>query len=192
MTSDGNRTRIAQTLRTALSRAGLATFTAGVVAFAFSPFAVIVIPGVLGGLIASVLIWRRGRHASPPEQMRDVFGSDVRSSDVINFASIRVAGVGGLGLVIVALAVGLQFQRVGIALAMGLVGGSLAAMFMILRRRRTGLSDDHGDPGARAMLPAGEDDATAAKAARGSGDDERHAQRRSPQALAPGTPSMRV
>ena len=181
MTSHGNRSDTSRTVRTVISMAAIATFAAGVTALAFSPFALIVIPGVIGGLIAAVILWRRGRHAPPSGPVRDVFGSDVSSTDVINFATIRVAGVGGLGVVIVALAVALQYQRVGLALAIGLAGGALAAGLLIVRRRQTGLSGGGGDPRARTILGRGEDAAAADTSARAS-DDDPHVQRRSPSA----------
>jgi hypothetical protein len=59
-------------------------------------------------------------------------------TDVINIARIRVAGIGGLGLVAMALLVALFVPRIGQELAIGgLLGVGLAA-FLILRRRRTG------------------------------------------------------
>jgi hypothetical protein len=173
MAGGGKDLRSSDLFRTTLSFAAIAIFATGAVLLALSPFAVVVIPGLLGGVIVSLVLWYRGRHSPPPEQVRDVFGSDTRSTDVINFSSVRVAGVGGLGLVIVAATVALEFERVAMTMAIGLLGGSLAAFLLIVRRRRAGLSGDHGDPGARAFLRAG-DDAAALRSSRPAADDDQH------------------
>ena len=99
------------------------------------PVTLILVPGVLGGLVMAWLIVKLQRRGSRPTP--DPF-PNMSSTDVINMAHIRVAGVGGLGLVAMALAVALWVPRIGQTLALGLVLGALFAAILIVRRRRTG------------------------------------------------------
>src|SRR5687768_18595589 len=62
------------------------------------PVVLIVVPGVVGGLAIALPIalqHRSGNHRA------DTFGESP-STDVINMARIRVAGIGGLGLIAMA------------------------------------------------------------------------------------------
>jgi len=94
-----------------------------------------VIPIALAGgaLIAAALIatQSRSRDAIPSP---DSFAG--RSHDIINISSVRVAGLGGLGLVVLCGVVALQFQRIGATLIAGAIGGAVAAVVLILHRRR--------------------------------------------------------
>ena len=74
-------------------------------------------------------------------------------TDVINAARIRVSGIGGLGLVAMALVVAWNVPRIGQELAIGgLLGVALAAV-LILRRRHTGpLPTSGGRSGANTVL----------------------------------------
>ena len=60
--------------------------------------------------------------------MTDVFSAERLSSEVINASRIRVAGVGGLGLVAMALTVAIGVPGVGIPLALG---GALGTVLSI-------------------------------------------------------------
>jgi hypothetical protein len=53
-------------------------------------------------------------------------------------ASIKVAGVGGLGLVAMATTVALNVPQIGVAIGLGLVLGSVGAVILIVRARRAG------------------------------------------------------
>jgi len=101
------------------------------------PVTLIVVPGFLGGLVIVLFFIRRQRgrqtHASA-----DAFSGEPLSTDVINIARIRVAGIGGLGLVAMALLVALVVPRIGQSLALGLVLGAMFATILILWRRRHG------------------------------------------------------
>jgi hypothetical protein len=90
--------------------------------------------GLAGGvLIAAALIatQSRSRDAIPS---RDSFAG--RGHNLIDISSLRVAGLGGLGLVILSGVVALQFERIGATLIAGAIGGTVAAVVMILHRRR--------------------------------------------------------
>lgn len=102
------------------------------------PVTTILVPGFLGGLVFAALyvLWQRRRPSAPSPTA--TYRSAPLSTDVINMASIKVAGVGGLGLVAMAAAVALDVPRIGETVAIGFVLGSISAAIMIVRRRRTG------------------------------------------------------
>ena len=88
--------------------------------------------------------------------------------DVINIASIRVAGVGGLGLVAMAAALAWSIPRIGQTMALGAVLGAGLAVVLILWRRRLGpIPTSSGRPGANTTLsidePVSPEDAGAAE-----------------------------
>lgn len=122
------------------------------VALALSPFGLILLPAVAGGLlVAAVLMWRRPRARSTPT--RDVFGDHAASTDIINMSRIRVAGLGGLGFVAVALATALTVPRIGQTMAVAAIGGGAAALAVIIWRRARGpLPSEGSRPGAHQLL----------------------------------------
>jgi hypothetical protein len=88
------------------------------------PVTLVIVPGLLGGLVIAVLFfWWQRRGSAPP--VVPSFRPDDASTDVINMASIKVAGIGGLGLVAMAAAVALDVPRIGQTLAIGAVCGVL-------------------------------------------------------------------
>jgi hypothetical protein len=113
--------------------------------------------GLVGGaLMAGVMLWVN-RHARQRIATPDAFARDPLSTDVINVTRIRVAGLGGLGMVIVAAAVATQFDLAAVAVGFGLVGGAIGAFLLILYRRRGGPVDSSSQgPGARVMLSSRE------------------------------------
>jgi hypothetical protein len=116
------------------------------------PVTLMLVPGVLGGLILAWLIARLGRRTSTPVS-GDAFTRNGRSSDVINMAHIRVAGIGGLGLVAMAAAVAFNVPRIGQALAIAAVAGiALAAVLIALRRGAGALPSSGARPGANTIL----------------------------------------
>lgn len=89
-----------------------------------------------GGLIiaaALVAVGSRTRHAgfSPDSFARG-------GVDILNISTVRVAGVGGLGLVLVAAGVALEFPLIRVAVTAGALGGLVAGAAMILTRRHAG------------------------------------------------------
>jgi hypothetical protein len=101
------------------------------------PVTLVAIPGIVGGAVIAFVLFRLGK-SSRGEVRADAFRRQPLSTDIINMAHIRVAGLGGLGLVLVAFAVAVSFPRIGLSLALGLVLGGLFAAVLILRRQRTG------------------------------------------------------
>ena len=109
-------------------------------------------PGVVGGNVIGFLFIRlnRGRQARASV---DAFAGGGVSTDIINAARIRVAGVGGLGLVAVAFAVAVSIPRIGVSLGLGLLLGAMLAAVLILRGRREGpMSSSGRRPGANTTL----------------------------------------
>lgn len=107
------------------------------------PLTLIVIPGFIGGILFAavmLLIHRR----SDPERVVVPYHRDPISTDMINMASIKVAGVGGLGLVAMAVAVALDVPRIAQSVGIGIGLGAVGAFLVILRRRRTGVLPSSG------------------------------------------------
>ena len=135
------------------------TFLVGLLVFitimlAIGPFGFLVIPGLLGGVIAGLVMVRRHRFGSQPPTFVPPSEGIVSPTDVINAAHIRVAGVGGLGLVAMSAVIAIALPRVGTAVLLGLVGGAIAALLIVKYREKHGPmgSSDHGLPGARTVF----------------------------------------
>lgn len=109
------------------------------------PVILVVVPGVLGGLVIALVVFLRQRHGSYTSSLTARTRSEPLSTDIINAASIKVAGIGGLGLVAMAVAVALNVPRIGQTLAIGLLLGLALAAVMIVRRRATGSMPSSGE-----------------------------------------------
>lgn len=126
---------------------------------------------ILGGLAIAWFITRlQGRG---PYTVTDVPLERV-STDVINIARIRVAGLGGLGLFAMALVVAGFVPAIRLAVSVGVVLGAVLGAVMILRRRRNGpLPSSGGGAGANVVLSidqpaASENEVTDAKKVHGT------------------------
>ena len=136
------------------------------------PVTTILVPGFLGGLVIAALyvFWQRHHESAP--SLTTYSRPAPLSIDAINFSSLKVAGVGGLGLVAMAAAVALDVPRIGQTIAIGFVFGVVIAAVMIVRRRRTGAMPSSGRGlGANTVLSID----TASK--RGDGDQSNGAPR---------------
>ncbi len=112
------------------------------------PVTLVVVPGLLGGIVIALVVARLQRQSL---SRVDPFQSI--STDVINVARIRVAGLGGLGLVAMAVVVAIAVPRIGVPLAIGLVLGAVMALLLIAYRSRTGAMPSSGrQPGANTTL----------------------------------------
>jgi hypothetical protein len=89
-----------------------------------------------GGLIAALLLKVHSR-PRPTLFLPDAFAGNA-SLDMINASHIRVAGVGGLGLVVAAFAVGFQYPLGTAMLIVGAIGGVIGGTAVVLYRRRLG------------------------------------------------------
>ena len=145
--------RTVRTFRTTILAGFLALFT---VLMALGPFGFLVIPGVLGGLIAALIMVRRHRFGSqpptsvPPHAVEE----DMPPTDVINAARIRVSGIGGLGLVAMCGVIAIALPQVGSSILVGFIGGAIAAWGIVNYRQKRGpiSSSNRGLPGARTLL----------------------------------------
>lgn len=104
------------------------------------PVTLVVVPGFLGGVVIAFVFIRLQRRSL---NRSDPFQND-SPTDVINMARIRVAGVGGLGLVAMATVVAFAVPRIGQTLAAGLVLGAVMAVGLIALRSRTGAMPSSG------------------------------------------------
>ena len=117
-----------------------------------NPITLIVVPGVVGGLAIALLIIKLHHRRRPDLTSAPVANQSV-STDVINMARIRVAGLGGVGLVAMALVVAWFVPRIGQTLMVGAVLGGALAVGLILHRRRAGPMPSSGrSAGANATL----------------------------------------
>ena len=130
---------------------------------------ILALAGVFGGLAMAAWLYRFNR-----EHQRNPFDSAVRQdrpTDIINMAHIRVEGVGGVGMVLMAIAVALGVPQVGKSMAAGLLLGALMAVVLIRRRRAAGPMPSSGQrPGANTTLAIDAPDAAPAAQA----TEERH------------------
>ena len=107
---------------------------------------------LIGGLIVAIVLSRVSKRWGGP--VRDVFGPNAASTDVINMAHIKVAGAGGFGLVIVALATGLDVPEIGQMVVLGFMLGIVLAVVLVAWRRKRGgpMPSSGGQMGANTML----------------------------------------
>lgn len=98
---------------------------------------IVAIAAVGGVVSAAVLILSRRSGLGASEVRPDPF--EHSSTDVINVSRIRVAGVGGAGLIVVAAALATTFPRIGWSVVVSAVAGVALAVMWILSRREHGL-----------------------------------------------------
>ena len=106
------------------------------------PLLIILIPGVFGGLVLALLIaFNRPRTPTIVVPRR----LESPSPSLINMASIRIEGVGGLGMVAAVVAVAVSDPRIRLATIAAAVLGAGLALVLIAMRRRTGALPSSGD-----------------------------------------------
>jgi hypothetical protein len=119
------------------------------------PVTMIAVPGLIGGIVVALamVVWQR-RQSERPTLRLEREGSGPPPADVINAARIRVAGVGGLGMVAMAVIVAVALPSVRTPLLAGLALGVILAVGLILLRRRTGSLPSGGrHSGAHSVVP---------------------------------------
>jgi hypothetical protein len=115
------------------------------------PFLMILVPGLLGGIVFAIGV----RWVSRPNVEPDGTSHRLQplSTDTINMARIRVSGVGGLGLVVMAVTVALFVPRIRLSISIALALGLAFAVLLIVHRRRTGpLPSSGARPGGHTAL----------------------------------------
>ena len=124
-----------QSVRRRIHVAMLALTVLGLGLGAMDPAIGWVIPLALGGggLTAAVLIAVRSK------QDHTRFAPDHFSGEgpigVMNVSRVRVAGAGGVGLVILSGVIALQYELIAAAMVAGVAGGAIAGVAMIVYRR---------------------------------------------------------
>lgn len=152
MTTSSKRHGIRVPNLSGLALLAMAVVVAGI-GFVTGGFTLIALAGGFAiGTILLLITRRRGPYTSTDPAPRHDPGAEWPPTDVINMSSIRVAGVGGLGLVAMAVAVALDLPRVGAVLTIALTGGVALAIAVILYRRRRGPLPSSGpDADARTL-----------------------------------------
>ena len=102
------------------------------------PLVIILVPGILGGLAFALIALVASRRTRQPAIVPPRAHADLPITSMSNIATLRVAGVGGLGLVAMATSVALYLPTVRLAMALGLGLGILTACVLILRARKAG------------------------------------------------------
>jgi len=114
------------------------------------PLAIVLIPGVFGGLFVAWLIAATRRGSSSTVVPRRLAAP---TPALINMAHIQVEGVGGLGMVAAVIAVAIADPRIRLAILVAWVLGAALAIALIVMRRRTGALPSGGDgPDDRSTL----------------------------------------
>lgn len=111
------------------------------------PLAIILLPGILGGaLLAFFLAHRPAQPAGNVPAVRRPLPPP--SPSLINMARIRIDGVGGLGMVLVALTVAITVPSIRLSVLTGLVLGVTVAAALITWRRSKPLASSSRHAGA--------------------------------------------
>ena len=113
----------------------------------------VVLPGLIGGLcIAALLAWLNRRPSPAGVVSRSKL--EPLSPDTINMAHIRVAGIGGLGLVAACLIIAMYLPELRYAMSFSLgLGVALAAILIAARAKTRRAAPGDRGPHANAMLP---------------------------------------
>ena len=103
------------------------------------PLLVILVPGIIGGGLVALVLARRPAFlqpaTTPPPARRALTPT---SPSLINMARIQIDGVGGLGMVAMALAVAISVPWIRLSVSLGLLFGVIVAASLIALRRRAG------------------------------------------------------
>jgi hypothetical protein len=114
------------------------------------PLLILLVLGLFGGLVLSVVL-ARNRRGTPATFVPRRLAAP--SPALINMANIRVEGIGGLGMVAAVIAVAIADSRIRVAIIIALVLGSGLAFALIALRRRDGPLPSAGDgPDDRSIL----------------------------------------
>ena len=115
----------------------------------------VILAGCAGGAVIAWALLRAPRW-SPAGSLASAAssaGADGARRDVINISAIRVAGIGGLGLVAMAAGLAWTFPSIARSLTLGAGLGIVLAVALIAYRRRVGpLPTSSREPGANTTL----------------------------------------
>src|SRR5687767_4976909 len=113
------------------------------------PLLLIVVPGILGGVLLALFLTRFPRQPDPAD-----VGSrlDPPSPSLINMAHIRPSGLGGLGMLAMAVTVAIFVPRIRLTMLIALVLGGAMSAVLIARRRKGPLPSSSEHAGAHSPL----------------------------------------
>ena len=113
------------------------------------PLVIVLIPGVLGGaLIAFFLAHRPSAPALEGRPVPRRAALPPPSPSLINMARIQIDGVGGLGMVAIALTVAIAVPWIRLSVLLGLALGAAVALALITSRRAGPLASSSRHAGA--------------------------------------------
>lgn len=115
----------------------------------------LVVPGLVGGFVLALLLARLNSRTSPDPVRRSSL--EPVSPDLINMAHIRVAGVGGLGMMAAGVVIAIYVPEIGISLLTGFVLGTIGAIALIAWRSRAAATGRGGHDGSLPSIVARED-----------------------------------
>lgn len=113
------------------------------------PLLIIVVPGILGGVLIALFMTRIRSHFHPSGVDRPLAPP---SPGIINMARIPIAGVGGLGMLAMAVTVAIFVPRIRITMIVALVVGAGLAALLIARRRKEPLPSSGEHAGAHSTM----------------------------------------
>jgi len=105
----------------------------------------LILPALMGGVVLAGLLRFLNRRPSSGIAVRSTL--EPMSPDLINMAHIKVAGLGGLGMVGAVLVTAIALPQIGLAMIAGVgAGAALAAGLIFYRVRSTSGDTGHDAP----------------------------------------------
>lgn len=102
------------------------------------PVTLVLVPGILGGVVIALIAFSTRLWPRRPAALAPPYEPDEPITNMYNISGVRVAGIGGLGLLAMAATVAFNVPMIGAAMALGVLLGSAFAAGLILYMRRSG------------------------------------------------------
>ena len=126
--------------------------------------------GIAGGALIAVILHWKLLDWNTPRVSTDPFAGR-GPTEIVNISNIRVTGIGGFGLVIVAFAMAFEFYEAALLICNGIIGGIIIALILRQRRLRHGVFPSSGDRGNGVLFAKrSEDEQTTQVDERGASD----------------------
>lgn len=130
------RTRFVDHVHFALGVAGFAIVCSAAAALIVTrALGGFLLPALVGGALLALVLAAINRRTPPPVVSHDPFAGDTLATGLINYARVRVSGVGGLALVAFCAIVAREYALISTAVLAGAIGGAIGAVFLIQYRR---------------------------------------------------------
>jgi hypothetical protein len=121
----------------------------------------LVLPALVGGLLLAVALFGANRRPSSGVVARSSL--EPMSPDLINMAHIKVAGIGGLGMIGAVVVTAVALPEVAIATLAGIGVGAAIAVGLIVYRSRSNAAGPEGPDGRMPTLLTLDDHAAPAE-----------------------------